>query len=116
MFADCGHKHDFDLWKNSIGVKAVKHIKIKADKAYQGINKLHENSGTPEKKSKNHPLAEEEKADNRRINPERIYLEHTNCRLKRYRIFSERYSNRRKRFGLRIPLFCALHNFELTAI
>jgi len=35
-------------------------------------------------------------------------------RLKRLHILAERYRNRRKRFGLRLSLFCGLHNFELT--
>ena len=32
VFVDCGRRHDFAMWKKSIGAKVVKHIKIKADK------------------------------------------------------------------------------------
>jgi len=101
------------MWKKSIGVKVVKHIKIQADKAYQGIAKLHKNSEIPKKKTKKHPLTKEEKANNRRINSERVGIEHKNCRLKRFHILADPYRNRRKRFGLRLSLFCGLHNFEL---
>jgi len=111
---DCGHRHDFAMWKKSIGVKVVKHIKIQADKAYQGIAKLHENSEIPKKKTKKRPLTKEESANNRRINSERVGIEHTNCRLKRFHILADPYRNRRKRFGLRVSLFCGLHNFELA--
>lgn len=113
IFVDCGSTHDFKMWKKSIGVRVVKHIKIEADSGYQGIDKLHNNSETPKKKSKNNPLTKDEKINNRRIGSERIYVEHTNCYLKRLRILAERYRNRRKRFGLRVSLFCGLYNFEL---
>lgn len=114
IFIDCGSTHDFKIWKKSIGVKVVKHIKVQADSGYQGIEKLHDNSETPKKKSKKHPLTKEEKANNHRIGSERIAVEHTNCRLKRLRIVAERYRNRRKRFGLRMSLFCGLYNYELV--
>jgi hypothetical protein len=67
VFTACGRTHDFKMWKKSIGAKVVKHIEIQADSGYQGIKDLHENSETPKKKSKNHPLTREEKANNRRI-------------------------------------------------
>ena len=112
IFIDCGRTHDFKIWKKSIGVRVVKHIKIKADSGYQGIDKLHENSETPKKKSKKKPLSKEDKAVNRRIGSERVLVEHINRWIKRLRIIAERYRNRRKRFGLRVSLFCGLHNFE----
>jgi len=112
-FADCGRRHDFAIRKKTIGVKVTKRIKIQADKGYQGIAKLHKNSETPKKKTKKRPLSKEEKANNRRINSERIGIENTNCRLKRFRIIADRYRNRRKRFGLRLSLFCGLYNFDL---
>jgi len=116
VFIDCGSTHDFKMWKKSIGVKVVKHIKIQADSGYQGIDKFHKNSETPAKKSKKHPLTKEEKSNNHRIGSERISVEHVNCRLKRLHILAERYRNRRKRFGLRLSLFAGLHNFELLHV
>lgn len=116
IFVGCGSSHDFKMWKKSIGAKVVKHIKIQADSGYQGIAKLHKNSEIPKKKSKKHPLTKEDKANNRRIASERIIVEHVNCRLKRLRIIAERYRNRRKRFGLRMSLFCGLFNFELAIV
>jgi len=59
-------------------------------------------------------LKKEQKAYNRRIGSERIGIEHVNRRLKRFRIFSGRYRNRRRRFGLRISLFCGLYYFDLA--
>jgi len=100
------------VWKKSIGVRVAEHIKIQADKGYQGIAKLLPNSETPKKKTKKQPLTKEDKANNRRINSQRVKVEHTNCRLKRFHIIADTYRNRRRRFGLRVTLLCGLHNFE----
>ena len=114
VFTGRGRIHDFNLWKKSIGVKVLRHIKIQGDSGYQGIDKFHKNSETPKKKSKKHPLTKKEKANNRRIGSERIIVEHVNRWLKRFRIIAECYRNRRKRFGLRVSLFCGIHNYELA--
>jgi hypothetical protein len=65
-----------------------------------GIEKLHKNSETPKKKTKKRPLTKEENANNRRINSERVKLEHTNCPLKRFHFIADTYSNPLKRFAL----------------
>ncbi len=83
-----------------------------ADSGYQGIAKLHENSRTPKKKTKKHKLTPDEKVRNRAISRERVYCEHAIRRLKVFRILSERYRNRRRRFGLRFNLIAALCNLE----
>ena len=83
-----------------------------ADSGYQGIDKSHPNLQTPKKKSKHHPLTEDEKATNRAIARERIGCEHIMGRLKVFKILSERYRNRRKRFGLRFNLLAAICNLE----
>ena len=46
-----------------------KEIKIKADKGYQGIKKIHPNSEIPYKKSKKKPLNKEQKKYNRNLIP-----------------------------------------------
>ena len=83
-----------------------------ADSGYQGLDKKHKNSLTPKKKSKKHPLTDEDKAKNRAISRQRIGCEHIMGRLKVFKILSERYRNRRKRFGLRFNLLAAIYNLE----
>ena len=75
-----------------------------ADRGYQGLDKIHANSRTPAKKSKHHPLTPEQKIANRELARRRILAEHVIRRLKIFRILSERYRNRRKRFRLRSTL------------
>ncbi len=40
-------------------------------------------------------------------------IEHVNRRLKVFRIFSQPYRNRRKRFGLRCHLIAGIYNYDL---
>jgi transposase len=107
-----GSKHDFQLFKES-GSAISRHTCALADSGYQGLLALHSNSQTPAKKTKLHPLSKEQKANNRAISKERILIENIIRKLKIFRILSERYRNRRKRFGLRFNLIAAIYNLEL---
>ena len=107
-----GKCHDFRLYENS---KVKLHNKIKAmtDTGYLGLTKIHRNTFMPKKKSKNNPLSNEEKLQNRQLSSIRILNEHVIGRVKRFKILSDRYRNRRKRFGLRFNLIAGIYNFEL---
>ncbi len=107
-----GHTHDFALFKNSRLWLCAK-SRCLADAGYRGLNRWHTNSQTPHKKSKHHPLTPEQKADNRQLSSERMVVEHALSRLKVFRILSERYRNRRKRFGLRFNLLAAVCNHHI---
>jgi len=85
----------------------------KTDTGYVGIKRLHANSLLPKKKTKKKPLTAEDKALNRKISSERVGNEHAIGFIKRFKILSERYRNRRKRFGLRFNLIAGICNFEL---
>jgi len=74
---------------------------VKADAGYQGIQKMHKNSTVPKKKSKDRPLTKEERKYNHEVSKQRIEVENVLASLKRFRILSDRYRNRRRRFGLR---------------
>lgn len=107
-----GSKHDFQLFKDD-GSDLAEHIRVLADAGYQGLAELHENCQTPFKKSKYHPLTQKEKLKNRTLARKRILIEHVFRKLKVFRILSERYRNRRKRFALRFNLIAAIYNLEL---
>ena len=83
------------------------------DTGYQGITKLHGNSVLPKKRSKKRPLTPQDKKTNRAISRDRVTNEHVIGHLKRFKILSDRYRNRRKRFGLRCNLIAGICNFEL---
>jgi transposase len=107
-----GGEHDFQLFKDYQPNLSTQTC-ILADAGYQGLAKLHANSQTPAKKSKLHPLTPDQKAANRKLSRQRILIENIIRRLKIFRILSERYRNRRRRFGLRFNLIAAICNLEL---
>ena len=84
------------------------------DKGYQGIKKIHKSSQTPHKKSRKKELSQKHKKENRDLASIRIVVEHVYRSLKIFRILSERYRNRRKRFSLRFNLISAIYNYELS--
>jgi transposase len=108
-----GSKHDFQLFKEDES-DIAEHVRVLADAGYQGLAELHENCQTPFKKSKYHPLTQKEKQRNRSLARKRILIEHIFRKLKVFRILSERYRNRRKRFALRFNLIAAIYNLELN--
>jgi len=106
-----GRRHDLTLFRHSRTVLAPATLCL-ADSGYQGLDKQHKNSCTPTKKTKAKPLTDEQRAANRELARRRIRCEHIIGRLKVFKILSERYRNRRKRFGLRFNLIAALCNLE----
>jgi len=106
-----GKQHDFKLFKKS-DVRAKPETQLDTDTGYLGITKIHANSVLPRKSSKKKPLTKEDKAFNRAISSERVLNEHMIGFIKRFKIISDRYRNRRKRFGLRFNLICGICNFE----
>ncbi|MFX1825102.1 IS5 family transposase [Acinetobacter sp. AS5] len=104
-----GSQHDIKLARKT--VKKFKHCDyVMTDLGYYGLEQDGFKLLMPIKKKKNLPLFDAEKNYNKMIGKIRVVIEHINSQLKRFRILSERYRNRRKRFGLRINLIAALVN------
>ena len=109
-----GKKHDFKLFKESCF-----HVKpnstIIADSAYQGLHKIHSNSLLPKKRSSNSSSSDSDlkiKLNNQLISKKRIFVEHAIRFVKRFRILSHTYRNRRHRFSLRFSLISGICNFD----
>ena len=107
-----GKRHDFRLFKES-KTRIHPDIKVITDSGYQGIQKLHSKSSLPKKKSKKNPLSKEDKQRNQELASERVLNENVIGMLKRFKIISDKYRNRRKRFGLRFNLIAAIYNLDL---
>jgi hypothetical protein len=71
------------------------------------------NSLTPLKSTKLKPLTKADKKENAEISRIRIKVENALAFIKCFKIFSTRYRNRKRRFGLRLNLFAAICNFEI---
>ncbi len=107
-----GRRHDYKLFIDS-KVRFHPETESLEDSGYQGITKLHRNCRLPKKKPKLGKLTPEDKHYNRSLASRRIAIEHVNRRLKVFRILSQRYRNRRKRFGLRCHLIAGIYNYDL---
>jgi len=107
--------HDRKLLRVS-KVRLKAKTKAGVDSGYQGFQHDHPNTAKPIKNTKRHPLTKEQKKSNREQARERILVENVIGSIKRFRILSERYRSRRKRFGLRINLISAIYNWELDHV
>ena len=61
------------------------------------------------------PLTKEEKKNNRQLASARVLNENVIGALKRFKIISDRYRNRRKRFALRFNLIAGIYNLQLIS-
>lgn len=107
-----GKKHDFRLYKES-NLHVKEEINIMTDTGYLGLNKIHPNTSMPKKKTKKNPLTPDQKKSNKEISSQRVTNEHIIGLVKRFKIVSDRYRNRRKRFGLRFNLIAGVCNADL---
>jgi len=89
-----GKRHDFRLFKES------------------GLQKIHANTILPKKRSKKAPLSKQDKLDNQGISRDSVLNENVIGLLKRFKIITDRYRNRRKRFCLRFNLIAGIYNLE----
>ena len=83
------------------------------DTGYQGLQKIHAKTQMPKKKSKKNPLTKKDKRNNQQLSRDRVLNENVIGCLKRFKILSDRYRNRRKRFALRFTLIAGIYNMEL---
>jgi hypothetical protein len=90
-----GKRHDFRLFKES---KTQIHpaIGVVTDSGYQGLQKIHAKTQMPKKRSKKNPLTKEDKKSNRQLSRDRVLNENVIGNLKRFKIISDRYRNRRE--------------------
>ena len=108
-----GKRHDFRLFKES---KTQIHpaIDVVTDTGYQGLQKIHVKTQMPKKRSKKNPLTKEDKRNNQQLSRERVLNKNVIGSLKRFKVLSDRYRNRRKRSALRFNLIAGIYNLELA--
>ena len=88
-------------------------ILLVGDKGFQGIIDLHANSIIPFKKPRKSELTDKKKRFNSNLSKFRIFIEHVNRRIKRFKILQHRYRNKQRKHLLRISLICGIYNYEL---
>jgi IS5 family transposase len=105
-----GAVHDFELYKKEIPLP--KDSTAFADSGYQGLNKLHIRAEIPFKASKNKPLGKEDKAYNRALSRIRVKVENVLRQIKIFRILSDYYRNKNKRYNLKLNIIAKIVNFK----
>lgn len=89
-----GKRHDFSLLKNEFESDKYwfNDFNIYLDLAYIGFSDKYQcqNLFIPHKKSKNKPLTENQKEENKQLSSKRVIVEHSFAGLKRFRILSDR--------------------------
>jgi len=107
-----GKAHDGVIFKTTLRI--LQRILALADSGYRGVQKVHANTKYPlrHKEDRARMPDEERRAYNKSITSPRMMIEHVIGRTKRFRIASERYRGKRKRFGLRYNLICGITNYE----
>ena len=110
-----GRRHDKRLAdKVSLVQRIPPTVGVWADSGFQGIQHLHPNTLIPKRGSKNHPLIDGEKRENRIISSFRIVIEHAIGGVKRYRALSDVLRNKIGWLDdLFIELGAGLWNFHL---
>jgi hypothetical protein len=95
-----GRKHDYDIYKSNHLVTPKEIVNV-YDLGYLGIEKdfPEQLSALPSKRKRNQDLSQEEIEYNRIHTKKRIVIEHTICRLKKYRMMSDTFRNRLRKYN-----------------
>jgi IS5 family transposase len=104
------------MFKTGKSARKLALRKVLADSGYQGIINLSPHAKIPKKKTKLNPLTKEDKKENNKLSSKRIIVEQINAKIKVFKMTKYPYRNRRKRFGLRMNLICAIVNLDSKPI
>src|SRR4051794_38182118 len=114
-----GKRHDYDIYKENHPV-IPKQVVTVFDLGYLGIEKDFPNqlSSLPKRKKRNQEggLSMEEKDYNKSHSKKRIVIEHAICRLKKYRILSDVFRNRLRKYNKVSDIVSGLVNYRIMNI
>lgn len=105
-----GSVHDFTVYKD--GPTVHRDTRAFVDSGYQGMDKLHQATELPYKKSRHHQLDKEEKEYNAGLSRLRIKVENILGQIKVFRILSDRYRNKRKGYSLKFNIVAGIVNWK----
>jgi len=113
--AKSGRRHDKRITdKTGLARSIPKNITLWTDTGFQGVQKEHNNTVMPRKKTKNTSLTKVQKRENRVISGIRIVSEHAIGGFKRFKATSDIYRNKLPNMDDQMNLVCAgLWNFHL---
>jgi len=109
-----GRRHDYDIYKKNHPLIPKQVVSV-FDLGYLGVEKdfPQQLSTLPYRKKRNLDLSEEEKEYNKNHSKKRIVIEHTICRLKKYRIISDIFRNRLRKYNRISDILSGLVNYRI---
>jgi hypothetical protein len=110
-----GHRHDYNVYKNNHPVTPKQVVSV-FDLGYVGVEKDYPKqlSSLPNKKKRNTELSQVEKGCNKSHSRKRIVIEHTICRMKKYRIMDDVFRNRLRKYNRISDIVSGLINYRIT--
>lgn len=105
-----GAVHDFTVYKKEPPVPPG--TRAYADSGYQGLQNLHAETDIPYKKPKNKELTADEKEYNHALSRFRVKVENVLGQIKVFKIMSERYRNKRKRYNIKFKIIAGIVNLK----
>ncbi len=119
-----GSTHDYALYRHN-HPHLPDRVCLDLDLGYAGIKKDYpglncvlpikrKNPGRGKRGMKGPELSAEQKAFNRALSKERVVVEHTNSRIKKFRIWGDEFRNRLRHYGLMTDIVCGIVNFRIS--
>ena len=105
-----GAMHDFALHKEEPPIPPESRAFV--DSGYQGLDKLHQATELPYKATKTKQLDKEEKEYNHALSCFRVIVENVIGDIKTFKILSDRYRNKRKRYGIKFHIISGIVNLK----
>lgn len=109
-----GRRHDYDIYKKNHPVTPKQVVNV-FDLGYLGVEKDYPEqlSSIPNRKKRSMGLSQEEINFNQEHAKKRIVIEHTICRLKKYRIMSEVFRNKLRKYNKVSDIVSGLVNYRI---
>jgi len=112
-----GHRHDYNIYKKNHPVTPKQVVSV-FDLGYLGVEKdfPEQISSLPNRKKRSQKdLSHEEKEYNQNHSRKRIVIEHTICRMKKYRIMSDIFRNRLRNYDKISDIVSGLVNYRILS-
>jgi len=110
-----GRRHDYDIYKENHPLIPKQVVNV-VDLGYLGLEKDFPKQllSLPKRKKRNQrALSQEEKDYNKDHSKKRIVIEHTICKLKKYRIMSDVFRNKLRKFSKVSDIVSGLVNYRI---
>ncbi len=109
-----GKRHDYNIYKMNHPITPKDVVNVH-DMGYLRVEKdfSEQLSALPYKKKKNQKVSAEEKKYNKNHSKKRIVIEHTICRLKKYRIQSDIFRNKLRKYDKVSDIVSGLINYKI---